>query len=539
MEIKELSASLLGGMAGDYLQQKEGSVSFFDYPLSEDVFQKRAKDLQGRSYPRRELVFCLLDYNEKLGAGAKTIENIRALADEDTLVVVAGQQAGILTGPLYTIHKIVSIIQLAKEQEQKLGVRVIPVFWIAGEDHDIDEINHVHIMKNGKIKKAILPQEHIKKMSASQTALDYDLCLAWVENVFKTFPETNHTNAILRFVKECLARSGTYTDFFAYIITGLFKEEGLVLVDSDSQQLRKCEAPFFQQLLQQHTHIQQALAVQQEALRQTGYQPIITTKPSSIHLFVHIDGERWLLEKNGDWLVCKDGEYRFTYEQLLQIAEETPERLSNNVVTRPLMQEYLFPTLAFIGGPGEVAYWGELREVFRQMDFIMPPVVPRLMISYLERNIETDLQDLHITEEEVFTERFSLLREKWLAGHGAESIKESFTAAHVELERIHAQLRELAERVNPTLAQFAGKNKRKLEEQLQILERAIEKDIERKHAAELEKFNRIESSLRPIGLLQERVWNIFYYLNKYGFDFIVQLLELPFSRNASHKVVKL
>lgn len=149
MEIKEISVPLQGVVA-DYMKDSKEIQAYFDYPLTEDGFRQRLHDLRDKQYFRQDLVAHLLQYNTNLHAGDHTLRNIQALADENTYVVVGGQQAGLLTGPLYTVHKIISILQLAKEKEATLGVRVVPVFWIAGEDHDIDEINHVFVTKNKK-----------------------------------------------------------------------------------------------------------------------------------------------------------------------------------------------------------------------------------------------------------------------------------------------------------------------------------------------------------------------------------------------------
>lgn len=154
MEIKEISVPQQGVVA-DYMNGKKEIQSCFDYMLTEDAFKQRVQDLREREFFRQDLVTHLLEYNTKLQAGEATIQNVKALGDENTYVVIAGQQAGLLTGPLYTIHKIISVLQLAKEKEESLGVKVVPVFWIAGEDHDMDEINHTFVTKNKKIKKTI------------------------------------------------------------------------------------------------------------------------------------------------------------------------------------------------------------------------------------------------------------------------------------------------------------------------------------------------------------------------------------------------
>ncbi|MBO9130272.1 bacillithiol biosynthesis cysteine-adding enzyme BshC [Bacillus sp. 165] len=536
MDVKEISFSL-SGAAGDYMAGKEKMTAHFDYTM--DQMKKRVEDLKGRTYARKELVAHLLRYSERFNAGRKTVENIHALQDENTYVVIGGQQAGLLTGPMYTIHKIISILQLASQQQEKLGVRVVPVFWIAGEDHDIDEVNHIYVMKEKNIKKSVFNQVHKQKSIASETVLDKEVCWNWVQDIFKTYKETAYTNDLLHFIKDCLDKADTYVDFFARIIMELFKEDGLILIDSGDKALRKLEGPFFKTLLAHHEEIQTGLRMQQSVLKESGYTPLIATKEQAVHLFMHIEGERWLLEKEENGLFsCKDGAFTFTYEELQKAVEEKPEIFSNNVVTRPLMQEYLFPTLAFIGGPGEVAYWSELKQVFHAVEFHMPPVITRHMISYVERAIEADMKDIGIAVSDVFQKNAAMLREEWLNAQISEPVNQEFTQAREKIEHAHQALRELAGRINPAMESFAKKNQQKIEQQIAILEREIQKTIEVRHDAELNKLRRIEISLQPLGLLQERVWNVCYYLNEYGFDFIRQAVDLPFDWNAHHKIVK-
>ncbi|GAA3323061.1 hypothetical protein GCM10020331_045420 [Ectobacillus funiculus] len=148
----------------------------------------------------------------------------------------------------------------------------------------------------------------------------------------------------------------------------------------------------------------------------------------------------------------KNGSYSFA--ELESLMMERPEAFSNNVVTRPLMQEYLFPTLAFIGGPGEVAYWAELQQVFHRLGFLMPPVVPRLMMSYLERGIETDLQELHIGVEDVFQKPIEQMKEQWLAQQVLEPVEDTFAQARQQFEEMHRTLRELVRNIQPGLNRF-------------------------------------------------------------------------------------
>ncbi|PEX91287.1 bacillithiol biosynthesis cysteine-adding enzyme BshC [Bacillus cereus] len=538
MEIKEISVPQQGVVA-DYMNGKKEIQSCFDYMLTEDAFKQRVHDLREREFFRQDLVAHLLEYNTKLQAGESTIRNVKALGDENTYVVIAGQQAGLLTGPLYTIHKIISILQLAKEKEESLGVRVVPVFWIAGEDHDMDEINHTFVTKNEKIKKTIFHDRNQKKASASESELSVEDCRKWIEDIFKTYPETNFTKDVLRFVDDALNKSNTYVDFFAYLITKMFAKSGLILVDSHHPELRKLEVPFFKRIISKYNEVQEGLHNQQEVIKELGYKPIIETKSNAVHIFMEIDNERVLLEDIQGKFVGKDGAHSFSYEELIEEIEKSPERFSNNVVTRPLMQEYVFPTLAFIGGPGELAYWSELQQVFHTVGFQMPPVVPRLTITYVERAITTDLTDLQLQESEPFLNNIDKLRENWLSNQIEEPIDDRFTEAKQEIIAIHTSLQQFVKKIDPGLSAFAGKNELKINEQIELLERMLKRNVEKKHEVQLNKFRRIQFALRPLGAPQERVWNVCYYLNQFGLDFVDRVMGNSFSWDGKHHVIKL
>ncbi|MDA2515436.1 bacillithiol biosynthesis cysteine-adding enzyme BshC [Bacillus cereus] len=538
MEIKEISVPQQGVVA-DYMNGKKEIQSCFDYMLTEDAFKQRLHDLREREFFRQDLVAHLLEYNTKLQAGESTLQNVKALGDENTYVVIAGQQAGLLTGPLYTIHKVISILQLAKEKEESLGVKVVPVFWIAGEDHDMDEINHTFVAKNKKMKKTIFYDRNPKKASASESELSVEDCRSWIEEIFKTYPETNFTKDVLKFVDDALKKSNTYVDFFAHLITKIFANSGLILVDSHHPELRKLEIPFFKRIISKYKEVQEGLRNQQEVIKELGYKPIIETKSHAVHIFMEIDNERVLLEEHQGKFVGKDGAHSFSYEELIEEMERNPARFSNNVVTRPLMQEYVFPTLAFIGGPGELAYWSELQQVFHTVGFQMPPVVPRLTITYVERDIATDLFDLQLRESDPFLNDVDKLRENWLSNRVEEPIDDHFEKAKKEIADIHISLQQFVKKIEPGLGAFAGKNELKINEQIELLERMLKRNVEKKYEVQLNKFRRIQFALRPLGAPQERVWNVCYYLNQFGLDFVDRVMENPFSWDRKHHVIKL
>jgi bacillithiol synthase len=542
MEIQDISIPTTNHFVTNYLTNKIEIEKYFDYDIhNPGVFQKRHEDLLVRSFPREVLADHLLSYNQHFYCQEKTIENINKLRDPKSVVVIGGQQAGILTGPLYTIHKLISILKLAEQQEKELNIPVIPVFWIAGEDHDFAEINHLFALEKSKLKKKSLSQREILKKSVSDIKIDKDACLIWIEELFETYNETNFTNDLLSNLKKKVEDPTiiSYVDFFAAIIMELFRDYGIVLVNSGSKELRRIESDFFCNLIKQSKNIQDALVFQHGYLHEDGFPNVIETAECSANLFYHLNQERVLLEyfPEENKFRGKNNECEFTMEELLQVALSTPEKLSNNVVTRPLMQEFLFPSLAFISGPGEIAYWAELKKAFGLFEIKMPPIVPRLNVTILERNIDADMKELNVSLEEGL-KSITHYKKEWIQSKTESRFDEEVEKAQGEVELLHSQLRTLALGLDSSLEPLLKKNANLIQSQFEFLKKTLNKSVETRYQNELQKFLRIEYSLYPKNSPQERVWNLYYYLNKYGSDFVKDLMELPYEFNYEHKIIK-
>ncbi|MBB6282063.1 bacillithiol biosynthesis cysteine-adding enzyme BshC [Geobacillus subterraneus] len=540
MEVREVPLPAATKLAADYITGAFPAEKGFAYARADDeAFRRRLSHLQGRTYDRRGLADYLDAYHRRFSASAATMNNIDKLRDENSVVIVGGQQAGLLTGPLYTIYKIVTIIQLAKEQEQKLGVPVVPLFWIAGEDHDIAEVDHVYIVEGGEVKKAVYPHRRKERRMAADVPLDRQLADEWIERVVKTYGETDVTNELLSFLAACLDDSRTFVDFFAAIVLRLFADDGLVVLNAGDAAVRPLERCFFAALVDRHRDVTSAVLSQQGALRALGYAPLIEIAPDAANLFYYDGHERSLLhyDEGSGLFRNKAGSVILTKQQLLKLAETKPACLSNNVVTRPLMQEYLLPTLAFVAGPGEIAYWAELKEVFPLFRMEMPPVVPRLQATIVSRSLQTDLADIGLEADEVLSGRLEEAKQQWLKATAEAPLAEAFAKAKDDIEAAHRPLRELGMEIDRGLEGLVAKNAAIIQAQIEFLQQTLERALLRKHEAEWRKFWRVETALRPSGAPQERVWNVFYYVNRYGFDFVEKLLAIRHPENGMHKIV--
>lgn len=542
MEIVELSLRSSNQFMNDLNDQTLNNELFFDYNVySNDVLHRRAAELKNRSFQREELSAYLRDYtNRCLNQNEKTLANIERLKDPNSLVVIGGQQAGLLTGPLYTIHKILSIICLAKEEEKQLGVPVIPVFWIAGEDHDFAEINHIFIKKDKIAKKLPIKDFPLKKQSVAELPLNHQKTSEWIDQVFEAFGETDYSNQLISSIKDCVKQSDTYVDLFEKLIMKLFHETGLILINSGDPQLRSLERACFRSIVERSGDIHGAVTIQQQEMIKHNYRPIIEMAEKSANLFYHHEGERFLLERGeNDGFQVPDIGLFFSKAELIDLIETNPEKFSNNVVTRPLMQEYLFPTLAFIAGPGEVTYWAELKKMFSLFDMNMPPVLPRLQMTFVERAIDRNIHETEVKMEEVLYYGVEEAVNKYLQKESPINMTPLIENAKREITEIHSSLIEAALQVDPSLEPMLKKNGEFIQDHLDFFYKSVEKRKRQQHEVVLSKFHSIELELMPNLLPQERMWNIYYYLNKFGPEFVGELLNLSYSFNGKHKIVKI
>jgi len=526
-------------LMADYRNQDERITKFFDYNPYEN-YQQRVMDLKRREFHREHLTDVLLKINREWNAPISTLDNIKRLKLKESTVVIGGQQAGLLTGPLYTLNKIISIIQFAKQEEDELGIPVIPVFWIAGEDHDFEEINHIYLSKENQMKKYKLKTTSINKRPVSDIIMDQTVCRQWVDQLFRNIKETEYTEKLYKKIIASLNQSESFTDFFAHLIFQVFEDEGLVLIDSAHPDVRELEKKHFNLLIGKQREISNAVYNSIQELKQLGYSLSLEADKSDGHLFYHQAKDRILLirDEEGNWK-GKQGEVILSTEELLNTVEKQPQLLSNNVVTRPLMQELLFPSLAFIAGPGEVSYWAALRAAFHALNMTMPPVVPRLSMTYIDRNTEKNAAKFDLAMEKLINEGTTDFKEDYINSKMTPPISDLANDIKTTVSNAHQPLRDLAKDIRVDLGELAEKNLQYLFRDIDFLEKRLTKAVENKYAKELDELTQLGLVLNPFGGLQERIWNPLPWINAYGSDWIKEIVNHRFSFTEDHYLIYL
>jgi bacillithiol biosynthesis cysteine-adding enzyme BshC len=340
-------------------------------------------------------------------------------------------------------------------------------------------------------------------------------------------------------LERALKSSDNLVDFFAELITSLFKGTGLILVNAADPALRRIETPFIQTMLSKQQQITTGVLKSQFELKELGYNPMLEVQDEAMNLFYHHHDERELLywDKHTQKAITKDSKIEFSLEQLLKLVKESPDKFSNNVVTRPLMQEFLFPTLAFIGGPGEINYWAELKNVFGVVNLQMPPVVPRIGLTILERHVDSIIEELGENLEDILINGLEEKRKAWLMEQELGAMENHLDQYYAQYLEIHHKIKDVGQELLPHLRPNFEKNWLMIDKQFSYMKKLMERSAYEKHETIMKKYHRVQLSLVPNKMPQERVWNIYYYLNEYGLDIVQRICDLPLQHNGKHKII--
>lgn len=509
-------------------------------PWEEASERRRSEWLDQAKQPsadREQLVHTLLAYNRVIGNSDRATAHIEALRDPRTRVVIGGQQAGLFGGQLLVLYKALTIIVEARQASDRLGRPVVPVFWIAGEDHDLDEVNHTYVLTEALVaQKVKLNAEADKKTSVSKWSIDPE---AWEEalgQLDQALMNTEFKPELMERLRTICAESDTLTDQFARIMAWLFGEYGLVLLDSDDPGIRRLESELFVQIVQRQEQLETALASAKSEIERAGYTAQADIRSGQAHLFVFHEDERLLLAREGGRFTDRKGTVSYTASELEELASVTPELLSNNVVTRPLMQEYLFPVLSVVLGPSEIAYWGLLRRAFELFGMQMPPLVPRYAFTLLEGTVQKQMGKFGLSVNDVVY-HLNDRQEQWLSAQGALQLDALFEEAKAKFAELYDPVIETVSGINPGLRKLGETNRAKIVEQIAFLESKSKDAFRTQHESSLRHWERIRMSVLPGGKPQERLYSGFQFWAKYGGGWLRELVDMPLTRDGEHRIV--
>lgn len=424
-------------------------------------------------------------------------------------VVIAGQQAGLFMSPSYIIHKIISILVVAKELKEQHDYDAVPVFWIAGEDHDFEEVNHTHVYDSyyrRRVKVSYKPNLSVP-MSVGFYNYDKKAMHETLDNVLKFIGDSTEAEKLKNKVSASIDRCTSWTELFHSLVHETFKEDGLIIFNSHTQEVRELEVPILKNMFNKHSEINDAFKTgQQDFLKKTGNAPMIQTD-TDVHLFGNSKEVRELLIKTDAGY--KLGDEELTHDEVLARIAKMPDAFSNNVVTRPLMQESLFNTAIFLGGGAEVAYWGELHKAFDVMNIKMPIIMKRMEFIHVDARLDKLLKKYDLTLDETLVSQISSLKSQLIKEHSNEGLIADIENIKQVLENAFKPLYDHSDSyVNKNLIDG---NKRIHMLELDYLKKRYNVEVKRGLRTELNNLEEVSEKLMPNGVLQERLYHPWQY----------------------------
>jgi len=537
-----------------YLRQSDPRVAelFGSHAANAENWRERAAWLEQNNRQRadvRKTAAALRAYNRRIGMSPAVESHLDAL-EQGASVIVGGQQAGLFAGPAMVIHKAISIIGAARWAEETTGRRVIPVFWIAGEDHDWAEANHAMLVSSeGALRKIAVEREEHPRTSVSRTKLPAESLAEALRKLAETLPDSAHKAELLDMLQAACGRSASLSDLFAGVLAGLFAKEGLVLMDADDPELRRVEGPMFARLIEAGEQLEDAYAASGGRIEAMGYPLQVESQPGCANLFVYRDdrvqpgagkmaGERVLLYRRDGQYADRKGTLAVERDRLLQLASEAPELLSNNVLTRPIMQDYVLPVLGTVLGPGEIAYWAQTGDAFRALGMRMPIVVPRMSFTIVDESLKKRMASFDLTLDDVRS-RLDERKAAWLERQGTALPDSLFEEAEQRFAALYEPLLHSLADFDGGLGALGRKNRERILEQIRYLQGKAREAHRNRYEAELRRFDTIAAWLSPEGQPQERVVSSASLWNRYGRHWLDSLLAVPYDRMGGHYLLHL
>jgi bacillithiol biosynthesis cysteine-adding enzyme BshC len=479
----------------------------------------------------------LLAQNGEFLAGERTLANIRRLIDPGAVVVIGGQQAGLFGGPLYTLYKALTVLALAERLESELGSPVIPVFWIASEDHDLAEVNHTYITDaEGRLVEVSCGGEDGRKLPVSLRRLGEGLTEAM--SVLSTaLPDSEFAPDVSSALRQAYVSGSAYPRAFASWMRFLLQDRGIVLVDPSDVRLKRLASDLFRREIMEKGPIARAVRRHTARMAELGYEAQIELREGMLTLF-HQDPEREAIVTRDDGFAVKDGSRRFSERELITLLDSAPEKLSPNAALRPLYQDSIFPTAAVVLGPSELVYYTQLTEAYTEMGIEMPILLPRASITLMEPKI-AKLMDRHGLGLEDVLVRGEHIVDELARREVPSALFDRLAEGKAGVESIWRGLLDGVERLDPTLRPTAENAMGTGLKQFELLERKLIQAAKKRDETLRTHADKIIASLFPRKGLQERSLNILPFLLRYGMDLIGEIYARIDPLAAEHREVRI
>ncbi len=523
----------------DFLSYSPGVRSFYPYsPHFSEWMKGQASGLQYDPVRRERVSAILQRQNASWGASPQTLSNIDRLR-HGAAAVVTGQQVGLFGGPMFSIYKALSAVKLA-EEATAAGIDAVPIFWLATYDHDLSEVNHISMPGADGAPRTFATSSHsVPNAPVSEVRFGEEI-IPVVEDAVSLLGDSE----VSQFLRECYRPGESLGTAFARLFARLFAKWGVIVLDASDPELHRVAAPIYCAAIERAEDVNAALLERGQALERADYYQQVKVTPSSVLLFTLQNGARTAIHRResnhpAQFIIGTESEAeKLSASQLIDRVNGVPENFSPNVLLRPVVQDYLLPTLAYAGGSAEAAYFAQAGAVYETLLERVTPIIPRFSATIVEPKIQHKLEHYGLSAAEVFQGTEALRRR--LASHALPGdLQAAFERAGRSIADSFSVLKEPLAKLDPTLVDASQTGASKVQYQLERLrERAMAAELRRSEVigrhAEI-----LSNMLYPDGALQERGIAGAYFLARHGTELLRSVYDTIHTDCHDHQILEL
>ncbi|KAF0152810.1 MAG: hypothetical protein FD143_738 [Ignavibacteria bacterium] len=526
----------------DYIEEFNNVARFYGKNFrASDQYLNHFRKLAGVEKPHRALLSEIIQtqyHNHKISNLTK--HNIEILSSPKTIAVITGQQLGLFGGPLYTFYKTITAIKLCQTlSEQYSDFNFVPVFWLEGDDHDFDEVRNFSMLSNENSLLNIKYEDGLEEENnrGSIGELKFNDNLNAVFNkISSSLRETEFKASLIDLLKSFYQTDKTFLESFRELMINFFDEYGLVIFNPLDSKAKRLLIPVFKKAIAEYSD-QSLVLVERSAELEEVYHAQVKVKP--INLFYLEENERLLIEPTDSGeLRLKGKRKKFSFDDILNHIEFTPEKFSPNVLLRPICQDYLFSTGFYIGGPGEISYFAQVNPLYEIYDIEEPFIYPRASATIVEQGVNQVLNKHSFSFTDIFCDEDELIK-KIIKDSSDINLEVIFAKSSKDIANMFTEISETLTSIDKTLGDLSEKSKQRIEQALDYLKTKATEAEKRKYDTSIRQLTKVRNILFPNGNLQEREINFIYFVNKYGIDFIKWLINELEIDKFEHQILEL
>ncbi len=517
----------------DFTEDFTRLQNFYPHKPELPSVEAYARQLAFPADRRREVAAILRAQNVALGTGPETEKNLQRL-ETGAVTLVSGQQVGLFGGPAYSFYKALTAIEAARELSLA-GVEAVPIFWMATEDHDVDEVRHATWFHDGKLTNLILPPpaDEGRPVGQVQLGAEIERLLAEIQDSFGG----PGGGELLELLRSCYSPQNTYGSAFGRLFAKLFSPLGLILLDPLDPKIHALGAPILHAALERRDELNEALLLRDKEIEKAGYAPQVKVTAKSTLLFALHDGKREVIS-------ASDGKFNFgrnsaARAELIQKVAAAPEAFSPNALLRPVLQDFLLPTAAYFGGPAEIAYFAQSEVLYKKLLGHMPVLMPRADYTLVDPKAVRILEKYQLKVEDAWFGS-QALRKKMYGANVPKKLARSFDGSLQQIEKSVENLHKSIREVDPTIQGTIARAGKRIRYQVEKLRSKTGQALDRHDKVIEQHAHFLENLLYPHKGLQSRDLSFLPFLLRLGSGGLGELQKLACTKKpGQHYIVSI